>query len=212
MKNNNYIAGLGLIFLGLAYFLRNFNVSMINTLMIFGGIYLLYEYMTNKRRDYLSFGLVLTLIGIVMLLINLNILKFQIGGEMFLFVLGLIFLLFYFKNGVLGFIFPGYILPALAIYSVLDNNFSDSYIWPCFFILIGLAFYLMYFTAYIHKGSWCVLVGTILILFGLTAYIFVLGIVSVDMLEIIKEYKNYILSAVIVLIGIGFLYKGLRRK
>ncbi|MGB7604005.1 MAG: hypothetical protein WBL93_00865 [Lutisporaceae bacterium] len=212
MKSNNYIVGLGLVFLGLAYFLRNFNVSMINTFMILGGLYLLYDYVMRKRQLHLTFGLILTLTGIVMLLADFDMLKFEIDGEIFIFALGLVFLALYFKKGILGFVFPGYILPALAIYSILDSNFNDSYIWPCFFVLLGLAFYLMYFTAFIHKSSWTLIVGTILILFGLVAFVFILGIVSIDMMKTIADYKNYILSAAIVLIGVGFLYKGLRRK
>jgi len=212
MKNNNYIAGLGLVSLGLAYFLRNFNISMINTFMILGGLYLLYNYSMTKQQLHLTFGLILTLTGAVMLLVDLEMFKFEIGGEMFVLILGLIFLVLYFKKGILGFVFPGYILPALAIYSLLDNNLNSSYIWPSFFILLGLAFYLMYFTEFIHKSSWTLVVGTILIVLGLIAFVFVLGIVNADMIKLVIEYQNYLFSAAIVLIGVGFLYKGLRKN
>lgn len=68
LRNNNFKVGLGLIFLGLAYFLRNFNVSMISTLMILGGLYFFYSYKTNKHQPHLVFGIVLTAAGALVLL------------------------------------------------------------------------------------------------------------------------------------------------
>lgn len=130
---------------------------------------------------------------------------------MFLMGLGIIFLLLYFRKGVLGFVFPGYLLPAIAIYSLIENNINDDFIWPSFFILLGLAFYLIYFTAFVNKSSWPLIPGTILILFGLAAFAFVLGIISIDKLKALEGYQSYILSAVIVLIGVGLLYKGFKK-
>lgn len=54
--------------------------------------------------------------------------------------------------------------------------------------------------------------GTILIVSGLIAFVFVLGIVNADMIKLVKEYQNYLFSAAIVLLGVGFLYKGLRKN
>lgn len=212
MRSNNLIAGLVLIFLGVAYFLRNFDISMINTLMILAGLYFLYDYSVKKEQPHLIFGVVLTATGVLMLLRNLHIVRFDISGEMFLIGLGIIFLFVYFRKGILGFVFPGYILPAIAIYSMVENNMNDNFIWPSFFILLGLAFYMIYFTAFINKSSWPLIPGTILILFGLISFAFVLGIVSVDMLRALEGYQSYILSAAVVLIGVLMLYRGLRRK
>jgi hypothetical protein len=122
-----------------------------------------------------------------------------------------VFLFIYFRKGIIGFIFPGYILPAIAIYSLIDNSMNDSFIWPSFFILLGLAFYMIYFTAYIGRSSWPLIPGTILILFGLIAFGFVLEILSIEMLRALSIYQNYIIAALIVLAGVGLLYKGLRK-
>jgi hypothetical protein len=211
MKNNNFTLGLALICLGSAYFLRNFDISMLTTFIIFGGLYFLYEYTNKKQQPHFVFGVVLTATGTLMLLRNLHILRFDITGEMFLAALGIVFLFIYFRKGIIGFIFPGYILPAIAIYSLIDNSMNDSFIWPSFFILLGLAFYMIYFTAYIGRSSWPLIPGTILILFGLIAFGFVLEILSIEMLRALSIYQNYIIAALIVLAGVGLLYKGLRK-
>lgn len=211
MRKNNFVAGILLIFLGLAFFLKNYNISFINTMLIFGGLYFLYDYITKKNQPHLIFGIILSSAGAIMLLKDLGRLNFNISGEVFIIVLGAIFLYFYFSKGIIGFVFPGFILPALGIYALIDNNLNNDYMWPSFFILLGLAFYLIYFTAFIHKGSWPLIPGTILILFGLAAFAFVLEIVSIDMIRDLAQYQNYILSGAIVLLGVGLLYKGLRK-
>lgn len=212
MKKNNYLAGIALVFLGLAFFLKNFNISVINTLMLLGGLYFLYNYVIKRAQPHLIFGIVLSGAGSVMLLRNLGKLKFDMSGELFFLVLGAIFLFFYFTKGITGFVFPGYILPTFAIYSLIENNINDNYMWPSFFILLGLAFYFIYFTAFINKSSWPLIPGTILILFGLGAFAFVLGIVSIDSLRGLAQYQNYIISGGIVLLGVGLLYKALKRN
>lgn len=212
MKKNNYLAGIALVFLGLAFFLKNFNISVINTLMLLGGLYFLYNYVIKRAQPHLIFGIVLSGAGSVMLLRNLGKLKFDMSGELFFLVLGAIFLFFCFTKGITGFVFPGYILPTFAIYSLIENNINDNYMWPSFFILLGLAFYFIYFTAFINKSSWPLIPGTILILFGLGAFAFVLGIVSIDSLRGLAQYQNYIISGGIVLLGAGLLYKALKRN
>lgn len=211
MKNNNFLVGIGLICLGLAYFLRNFDISMINTFILFGGVYFLYDYVKKKYQPHLIFGVVLTTAGVLMLLRSFHILRFNMSGEVFLIGLGIAFLMIYFRKGMLGFIFPGYILPALAIYSLVENNLNEDFVWPAFFILLGLAFYMIYFTAYVGRSNWPLIPGTILIVFGLVAFAFVFGIVSMEMFRVLEGYQNYILSAVIVFIGVGLLYKGLKK-
>jgi hypothetical protein len=205
------VAGIMLIFLGLAFFLKNYNIAVTNTLMLLGGLYFLYEYATKRQQPHLIFGIVLSSAGAVMLLRDLGRLRFDISGEMFFLGLGAIFLFLYFNKGITGFVFPGYILPVFAVYSIIENNLNDNYMWPSFFILLGLAFYLIYFTAFIHKSNWPLIPGTILILFGLGAFAFVLGIVSIEMIMGLQQYKNYILSVGIVLLGVGLLYKSLKK-
>lgn len=211
MNKNNYAAGIFLIFLGLALFLKNFHISIINTLLICGGLYFLYSYATKKIQPHLTFGAILTIAGAVMLLRDMNMLRFEISGEMYLILLGMIFLFFYFTKGLFGFIFPGYILPALGVYLLIEKNIHGDYAWPSFFIMLGLAFYLIYFTALIHKSSWPLIPGTILIGFGLVCYAFVLGMVTIDTIKALEQYQNYILSGVILLAGVGLLYRGLKK-
>jgi hypothetical protein len=205
------VAGIMLIFLGFAFFLKNYNIAVTNTLMLLGGFYFLYEYATKRQQAHLIFGVVLSSAGAVMLLRDLGRLRFDISGEMFFLGLGAVFLFLYFNRGITGFVFPGYILPVFAFYSIIENNLNDNYMWPSFFILLGLAFYLIYFTAFIHKSSWPLIPGTILIIFGLGAFAFVLGIVSIEMIIGLQQYKNYILSVGIVLLGVGLLYKSLKK-
>lgn len=211
MKRNNFAAGIVLIFLGLAFFLKNYNISVINTMLLLGGIYFLYDYATKRHQPHLTFGIILTATGTIMLLKNLGKFRFDISGEMFFIALGAIFLFFYFSKGITGFVFPGFILPVFGVYSLIENNMNDNYMWPSFFILLGLAFYLIYFTAFIHKSSWPLIPGTILILFGLGAFAFVFEIVTMDMIMGVEQYQNYIISGVIVLLGILLLIRGLKK-
>jgi len=211
LRKNNFAAGIFLIFFGLALFLRNYHISMINTLLLLGGLYFLYDYVRKRQQPHLVFGVILTAAGAVMLLRDLGRFDFDVSGEMFLVGLGGIFLLVYFSRGITGFVFPGFILPAIAIFTMLENDVNSEYIWPAFFILLGLAFYMIYFTAFIHKSHWPLIPGTILILFGLGAFAFVLGVVSLDMITSLQKYQNYILSGAMVLLGIGLLVRGLRK-
>ncbi len=211
MKNKNYAAGIALIVLGLAFFLRNYHISVINSLFILGGIYFFYSYATQKQQPHLIFGVILTGTGILILLKDLGLLHFNISGEMFLILMGMVFLFFYFRKGIEGLVFPGYILPSIGVYIMIMNNMNEDYMWPSIFILLGIAFYLIYFTAYIQKSSWALIPGTILILFGLACFAFSLGILTLNMLTALTGYQNYVISAVIVLIGIALLIKGLKR-
>lgn len=211
MKNNNYTAGIVLIFLGLAFFLRNYNISVINSLLILGGLYFFYSYSAKKQQPHLLFGVILTATGALMLLKDWGKLSFNISGELFLILMGAFFLFAYFKKGIVGFVFPGYILPSIGIYIMIMDNMNADYMWPSFLILLGIAFYLIYFTAYIQKSSWALIPGTILILLGLAGFAVSLGIITWSMLSALMDYQNYIISVVIVLIGIGLLIKGLRR-
>lgn len=211
MKNNNYAAGIALILLGFAFFLRNYHISVINSLLILGGIYFFYSYATKKLQPHLIFGVILTGTGVLMLLKDLGMLHFNISGELFLILLGMVFLFFYFRKGIVGFVFPGYILPSIGVYIMILSNTNANYMWPSFFILLGIAFYLIYFTAYIQKSTWALIPGTILILFGLACFAFSLGILTLNMLAALADYQNYIISAAIVLLGIALLIKGLKR-
>lgn len=211
LKKNNFVVGVLLIFLGLAFFLKNYNISVINTLILLGGLYFLYDYVAKKQQPHLVFGIILSATGIIILFKDLGKLKLDLNGEMFLIVLGAVFLLLYFSKRIVGFVFPGIILPAIALFIMLEKNINGFYMWPSFFILLGLAFYLIYFTAFIHNSNWPLIPGTILVLFGLAAFAFVLGIVTIDMIKGLAQYQNYIISGAIVLLGVGLLYKGLRK-
>ena len=184
---------------------------MFNSVVIFGGLYFLYSYATKKNQPHLMFGIILTGTGALMLLRDFGKLHFNMSGEMFLIVMGLIFLFLYFKKGILGFVFPGFILPCIGIYIFIMNNMNKDYMWPSFFILLGLAFYMIYFSAFIHSSTWPLIPGTVLILFGMAAFAFALGILSWDMLSVVGQYQSYIISGGVVLLGVGILIKGLKR-
>jgi hypothetical protein len=195
-----------------AIFLRNYNISIINTLFLFAGFYFLYEYIRKRQQPHLVFSVVLIATGAIVMLRDLRLLSFRMSGEMFLIALGAIFLFFYFSKRMIGFVFPGYILPAIGIYTFIENNTNNNYMWPSFFILLGLAFYLIYFTAFVNLGNWPLIPGTILILFGLAAFAFVLGIISLEVLKTIGQYRNYILPGAIVLIGVGLLIRSFKKQ
>lgn len=203
MNRKRSILGLVLILLGLSAILKNLRLMPDNSLLLFGGVFLLYLWYLYRQGLFLVLGTLGTLFGFISLLDFHGIFRLRMSMEIVLFALGIIFLYFYYSKRIFGFAFPGAILISHGVYLYLMNNFSAEKLWPSYFILLGFAFYLIYFIAFYEKSSWPLVVGTILITLGIVFLAFSFGILSWR----IYRYYNFILPAALIIIGIILLMK-----
>lgn len=219
MKGRNTLFGIVLILIGMVLYFRNFHIVPVSTLLLFAGLFLLYLYNTKKEQPFLIFGGIFTFIGALSVLKDLSEYRFNISFEIFLIIVGIIFLFFFYYKKIVGFIYPGTFLPAFGLYFLMMRFMDERYMWPGIFILLGLAFYFIYFTVYMGGGyarqrSWPLIPGTILIVLGAFFFAMSFGFLSVDLLKYIDvaQYKNYIWSVLLILLGVLMLYSSLRGK
>jgi len=203
MNRRRSILGFILILIGLSAILKNLKLMPDNSLLIFVGTFLFYLWHLNKQNLFLVLGTLGIIFGLISLLDYYGIFHLRMSTELVLLTLGIIFLYFYYSKRIFGFVFPGAILISHAIYLFLMSNFNSGKMWPSYFLLLGFAFYLIYFIAFYEKSSWPLVVGTILILLGIVFLGFSFGILSWR----IYKYYNYIIPAVLILIGIILLMK-----
>mgnify|MGYP000932170974 CR=1 FL=1 len=207
MNKKSSIIGIGLILLGIAVFLKNIGIMPQGSFMLFAGIFFFYLYIAKKQQAFLVIGLIAALSGSVSIFRDLNFLRFNMTGEIFLFLLGIIFILLYYSKRNIGFLIPGAILISLGCYVFLMDNFNSARLWPSFFVLIGIAFYFIYFLALYGKENWPLVIGTILILMGLIFLAYSYGILDLR----IWQYNNYVLPLVLILVGVLLLIKKVKK-
>jgi len=188
MNKKNTTIGVVLIFLGISMYLRNFHIGTGNLLTLFLGLGLLYAYYIKKEQPFIIFGGIFTAIGLMSVLKDIGVFRINMTFETLLIVLGIIFLFIYYSKHIQGFIFPGMILPAIGVYLILGKFFSGRYADPSIFLLLGFAFYAIYFMAYMGKSSWPLIPATILLLIGILAYAFNFKVITWDMVFLKRDY------------------------
>jgi len=203
MNGRRSILGLILILIGLSAILKNLRLMPDNSLLIFAGVFLLYLWHLTRQGLFMVLGILGTLFGVISLLDFHDIFRLRMSAEFLLLALGIIFLYLYYSKRILGFVFPGAILISHAVYLYLMNNFSSEKLWPSYFLLLGFAFYLIYFIAFYEKSSWALVVGTILNILGIVFLGFSFGILNLR----IYRYYSYILPVSLIIIGIILLMK-----
>ncbi len=207
MSRRGTILGIILISLGISIFLNNFNVPKSFAAIVLGMI-ILYLFYKKRQTAFLVIGLIIAVGGVLSVLRELNIIDFKIRGEYLLLLIGVIFIALYYIKKNSGFLFPGTILISLGIYMLLIKYFNSSGLWPCFFILLGLAFYSIYFMAYYGIASWPLVVGTILNFMGILLLGFSYGIINWRTVR----YIRYVLPLFVVYLGVLLVLKIIRRK
>lgn len=203
MNKRSSILGVLLILIGVSAVMKNFNIMPGNSLLLIGGIFLLYLWYAKRQQVFLVLGSLAVFSGSLSLLRDLRIFRFEMSGELVLLALGILFIFFYYTKGIFGFIFPGTILISLAGYVFLMNNFDSEKLWPSYFLLLGFAFYLIYFIAFYGKSSWPLVVGTILNLLGILFLAFSYGLLDWRL----YRYYNYVWPILLILTGILLLMK-----
>jgi drug/metabolite transporter (DMT)-like permease len=198
VNRKNSVLGAALILLGIAVFLKNFRVMPGSSITIIAGLFFLYLFYIKKQQAFLVLGLVAILAGIISILRDLNIFDLKITGEAILILIGIVFIALYYSKKNIGFLIPGVILISLGLYISLINYYNTTKLWPCFFILLGMAFYSIYFIALYGKENWPLVIGTILCLLGLTLLAFSYGILN----RRLWRYYNYLWPLALVFVGV----------
>ncbi|MGE5630593.1 MAG: LiaF transmembrane domain-containing protein [Caulobacteraceae bacterium] len=209
MDRKKTLAGVALILTGVALYLRNFHITTSSSITLFIGLFLIAAYIMQKQQPFIIFGGIFTAIGLMSLLEDLNPFRINITFEIMLIVLGLIFIFLFYSRNITGFVFPGFILPALGVYFILIRTFGERYMSPSLFLLLGFAFYVIYFVAYIGKSNWPLIPATILLAVGILAYSFRLGILDFNMILL---RGDYIWPLVLIFVGALILFNRLFRK
>jgi len=197
VDRKNFLLGGALVFLGATMFLKNFNINPADTFLLLLGIYFLYLYNINKQQPHLIIGLIATIVSGISILNHVNIFSIDISGGVFFILLGGLFLFLYYNKNIKGFILPGCLLPSVGIYTILINNLNERYAWPSIFLLLGSAFFVIYFTEYMNKENWSLLAGIFLFGMGIICYAVVFGLINID----ISKLNNLIWP--VALIGVG---------
>lgn len=209
MNKRTTTIGVVLILLGMSLYMRNFYIGKETLLTLFLGLGLLYAYYIKREQPYIIFGVIFTAIGLVYVLGDIRPFRIDMTFETVLIVLGFIFIFIYYSKHAQGFIFPGMILPALGIYFILLRSFNDKYVSPSLFLLLGFAFYAIYFMAYMGKSVWPLIPATILLLAGVMAYAFNLEIITWNA---VYMKWDYIWPLFMVTAGVLILFNRLKRK
>ncbi|KUO72292.1 MAG: hypothetical protein APF77_20160 [Clostridia bacterium BRH_c25] len=205
MSKKNTAIGLVLVFLGISMYLRNYNIGTGSLLTLFLGLGLFYAYYIKKEQPFAIFGGIFTAIGLMYVLHDIRLFRIDMTFETLLIVLGIIFMFIFYSKHAQGFVFPGMILPAIGIYLILLRTFNDKYTASSIFLLLGFAFYAIYFIAYMGSSGWPLIPATIFLLTGILAYAFSFKVITWNMVYMSRGYlwpSMMILAGVLILMNL----------
>ncbi len=209
MNKRNTAIGVVLILLGISIYMRNFHIDSGSMLTLFLGLGLLFAYYNKKEQPYIIFGSIFTVIGLMSVLGDIRFFRIDMTFEAVMIVLGIIFTFIYYVKRIHGFIFPGMILPALGIYIILLRVLNDRLASSSIFLLLGFAFYAIYFIAYMGKSNWPLIPASILLLAGILSYAFSFKVLSWN---IILLKWDYIWPLLMIAAGLLILIRRLKRR
>lgn len=209
MNKKNTAIGIVLILLGLSMYLKNFNVEIGSLITLFLGLGLVYAYYVKREQPFIIFGGIFTAIGAVSLLHDIKLFRMDITFETLLLAVGIIFIIIYHTRKAQGFIIPGMLLPAVGIYLILLRSMGDKYASPSIFLLLGLAFYAIYFIAYMGISNWPLIPATLMLIIGILSYAFSFKVITWNM---IYMRSDYILPLLLIAAGIIVLLSIFRKR
>lgn len=155
----------------------------------------------NKKK----LGILLITIGIFLILNTLNL----VNDNIFLYLLSGAFFFSYFMLGArkhyrnIGFLIPGSILLAIALFSDLQRvDFINDLGGGVYFVLLGLAFLvILIHSSAFDNWKWPLYPAGVLIFFGA----FVIFLDNSDFIEKLN-YLNYIIPIALIVIGALLIY------
>ncbi len=209
MNKKNTAIGVVLILLGLSMYLNNFNVETGSLITLFLGLGLVYAYYVKREQPFIIFGGIFTAIGVVSLLHDIKLFRMDMTFETLLLAVGIIFIIIYHTRKAQGFIIPGMLLPAISIYLILLRSVGDKYASPSIFLLLGFAFYAIYFIAYMGTSNWPLIPASLLLIIGILSYAFSFKVITWRMLYL---RSDYILPLLLIAAGILVLLSIFRKR
>ncbi len=208
-KSNTFVIGIILIGLGILFFLNNFNISIDDWFFLAIGVGFLIAYYTKKNTGFLIVGLILSYIGSLIFISNLNIIDEDLFGGLLLIVIGIAFLTVYFIKKRVGFIYPGFILPAIGAYSIVMIIFdgTQSELWPLIFMTIAIAFLFIFVFEYRHLGYRPLIPAVVFFMIGFFAFMIIKGVISQDMWFKTVELISRFWPVLLIGAGVSVIFK-----
>lgn len=209
MYNKNKLTGVILILLGVSLSLGKSDIEVGSILMLFIGLGLLYAYYIRREQPFIILGGVFSVIGLLFILKDIRLIRINIAFETTFIMLGIMLLYVYRTKHIHGFIFPGMILPAVGVYLILLKYFDGRYAASSIFLLLGFAFYAIYFIEYMDKSCWPLIPATLLLLIGIFSYAIRFNIITWRMIYI---KKDFIWPLIMIAAGIFILPKKQKKQ
>lgn len=207
-RKSSNLLGIILILAGIAVFLLNASIVSENGLLILVGIIFLAIYFSKKYTWSLITGMVVIVVGVTTVVDDLLPTKIDLAGFTFLVGLGIVFLILYYSKKITGFVFPGFILPSIGIYTLVSSLYTGETSWA-FFFLLGLSFYGIYFAEFMKKGNrWPLIPGTILIGFAGLLYLIFNDIIKDSFWKVV----SYSWPALLIIVGIKIIYDNVKHR
>lgn len=208
MRKNDYSFALLLIFVGILFLLLNIKVLNIEWLLFLLSIGLIIGYFREKHMWYLVSGLVLLGISLVSLLNQYVFPGVNIKSFLFLWIVGIISLALYGRQGGKGLLLVGAVLPALGTYNLIEELVFKDISWVLY-LLLGIAFYIIYIIGYMKSGiEWPKHLASIMVIISL---LFLLS--STTTLKFgFWKIVSYLVPILLIGIGIKIIYNIIKLK
>lgn len=202
MEKKDYMLGIVLVFAGVLFLLLNLNVLTFNWLLLILSVAFLVAYFFRGRTGYLAAGLILLGISIVNILNQYVFRTINIKAFVFLWILGIISLVMYSKQGTKGYLIFGCIFPAIGTYSLVEELTYSSVSWVLF-LFLAISFYIIYHVGYKKFGiAWPRTLATIFVILSLLFLFSSQGILKHRFWKVI----SYLWPILLIIIGIRIIY------
>lgn len=207
-RKSSNLLGIVLILVGVLVFLVNTNLLSGNALLILLGIGFLVIYFSRRYTWSLISGMIVIVVGATSMIDDMVSTRFDLAGFTFLTGMGIVFLILYYTKKITGFVFPGFILPAIGIYTLVSSMYVVEMSW-LFFLLVGLSFYGIYFAEFMKRGSrWPLIPGTILVAFSALLYLIMKNIIDISFWNAIEHAW----PALLIIAGILIIFNNVRHR
>lgn len=208
-KKKDYTVGMVLIVIGVLFLLSNLvKVSIMDNVLILVGAGFLIGYYSKRNTGYLIAGTIILAIGVGQIVDSYNLVPFDTSGFTFLVTLGIAFLILYFTKNIRGFIYPGFFLIAIGLFTLINDGYGYDIPWA-FTLFIGVAFYFIYLIETKRLGqNWPLIPGTILIVISVMLYLILEDVITTS----IWETLSYVWPALLILAGLKIIYNNIKIK
>ncbi|EOD00043.1 hypothetical protein [Caldisalinibacter kiritimatiensis] len=203
---NDKVLGLILILIGIGVLLLNTNLLPKGVVLAAVGVAFLIGYSNKKITGYLVSGLILIALGIGSIANEFSFTTTDLSGPLFLWALGMAFLVIYFVKNIKGFIYPGCILPAIGTFVLIQDMYDSDLLWV-FFLLIALSFFVVYLLEFRKQNvSWPLIPASVLAVISVIFFLISENIISNDFWRIV----SYIWPLLLVIAGVRIIYNSRR--